>query len=573
MCTAFSYVRFSNPDQVNGDSLRRQLDRTADYCRRHGLTLDGSLTLHDLGVSAYRGRNATAGNLRVFLDAVKAGRVPPGSVLVVESFDRISRQGIDEGYDIVKAILKAGVRIVTLSPEREFGPDATRSLSRGALEIQLILERAAEESERKGDRVAAAWAEKRAAAHAGKGQPGRRENRVGGMSIITHRLPGWLREEGGRAVLVPERAEAVRQVYRLALEGRGPREIAKLMADAGIAPVGRSRFRGKVTGWKDTAVAHLLTTRAAVGEFQPRWGGQPAGEPIAGYFPPVVSADDFAAVQSLLARRAALARGRTGGHVNLFAGLLVDAADAGRGHLVYCHTATRPPTLVPAAAKHVNGHKWSSFPAGPFEAALLSELREVPAAAVAADRGGAAVKVEAAAGRVAEVDGLIERWKAKMDNADLVDVVGEKLAELTARRRDLAGELAAAQREAASPVAESWGTFRSLAAVLAADNSPEVRERVRAALRQAVDGVWCVFVGVGRWRLAGVQVRFRNSAARRDYVVAVHPGRSNQAVKRPGQWSCRSFAASGIKVGLDLRRRDHAARLAKFLAGVQLPTA
>jgi DNA invertase Pin-like site-specific DNA recombinase len=60
---------------------------------------------------------------------VKNGTVPAGSVLVVESFDRISRQGIDEGYDLIKSILKAGVRIVTLAPEREFDRDATKSLS------------------------------------------------------------------------------------------------------------------------------------------------------------------------------------------------------------------------------------------------------------------------------------------------------------------------------------------------------------------------------------------------------------------------------------------------------------
>jgi DNA invertase Pin-like site-specific DNA recombinase len=568
---AYSYVRFSNPDQIRGDSLRRQSEAAADWCRRHGLTLDTSLTLHDLGVSAFRGRNAAVGNLRTFLDAVEGGRVPPGSTLIVESFDRISRQGIDEGYDIVKSILKSDVRIVTLSPEREFDREATRSLSKGALEIQLILERAAEESERKSGRVAAAWAEKRDAARRGVAQGHRREDRVGGMRIITHRLPGWLREEGGKAVLVPERAKAVRQVYRLALEGRGPREVATLMNAAGVKPVGRARFRGKATKWKDTAVAHLLTTRAAVGEFQPCQGGKPAGPPIPRYFPAVVSQKQFDAVQGLLARRAALARGRKGGHVNLFAGLLRDAADAGHGHLVYCHTATRPPTLVPAAAKHVNGHRWSSFPAGPFEQALLSELREVPAAAVAAGRNGAALKVEAAAARVAEVDGLVAKWQAKMDTPDIVDLVAGKLSELAARRKELAAELAEAQQAAASPLAETWGSFRSLAALLAADDSPELRERVRAALRQAVEVVYCVFVGVGRWRLAGVQVFFRTSTARRDYVVAYHPGRSNQTVKRPGGWSVRSFAAARVADGLDLRRPDHARRLERFLEAVDLP--
>ena len=59
-------------------------------------------------------------------------------------FDRISRQGIDEGYDLVKSILKRGVKIATLSPERLFDAAAVKGLGKGALEIQLILERAAD---------------------------------------------------------------------------------------------------------------------------------------------------------------------------------------------------------------------------------------------------------------------------------------------------------------------------------------------------------------------------------------------------------------------------------------------
>src|SRR5690348_4315741 len=116
--TAYSYIRFSHPQQAAGDSLRRQTERAEAYCARKGLTLDTALTLRDLGVSAWQGKNAAVGNFRTFLDAIKTGRVEPGSALIVEGIDRISRQGIDEGYDLIKSILKAGVRIVTLSPER-----------------------------------------------------------------------------------------------------------------------------------------------------------------------------------------------------------------------------------------------------------------------------------------------------------------------------------------------------------------------------------------------------------------------------------------------------------------------
>src|SRR5919202_870899 len=89
---AFSYLRFSTPEQMKGDSFRRQAVLAQEYASRHGLDLDTDLTFRDLGVSAFRGKNAETGRLGDFLQAVADGLVPPGSFLLVESLDRISRQ-------------------------------------------------------------------------------------------------------------------------------------------------------------------------------------------------------------------------------------------------------------------------------------------------------------------------------------------------------------------------------------------------------------------------------------------------------------------------------------------------
>jgi hypothetical protein len=69
---AFSYLRFSTPEQMKGDSFRRQSSMAAAYARQHGLELDVDLTFHDLGKSAFRGQNiGEAGRLGDFLEAVK----------------------------------------------------------------------------------------------------------------------------------------------------------------------------------------------------------------------------------------------------------------------------------------------------------------------------------------------------------------------------------------------------------------------------------------------------------------------------------------------------------------------
>lgn len=67
---AYSYLRFSTPEQSKGDSLRRQSAMARDYARRNGLDLDETLTFHDLGVSAFRGQNLAEGRLAYFREAV-----------------------------------------------------------------------------------------------------------------------------------------------------------------------------------------------------------------------------------------------------------------------------------------------------------------------------------------------------------------------------------------------------------------------------------------------------------------------------------------------------------------------
>src|SRR5688500_15449393 len=97
METAFSYIRFSHPSQIKGDSLRRQTEAAAAWCKRNGVQLDASVTLHDLGKSAYTGthrKNPDRHALASFLRMVEQGRIPRGSHLIIEALDRLSREHI-----------------------------------------------------------------------------------------------------------------------------------------------------------------------------------------------------------------------------------------------------------------------------------------------------------------------------------------------------------------------------------------------------------------------------------------------------------------------------------------------
>lgn len=74
MTIAYSYVRFSSKKQELSDSKRRQIDAARKYASAHDLVLSED-TFEDLGVSAYRGKNAAEGALGAFLAAVDAGHI------------------------------------------------------------------------------------------------------------------------------------------------------------------------------------------------------------------------------------------------------------------------------------------------------------------------------------------------------------------------------------------------------------------------------------------------------------------------------------------------------------------
>ena len=65
----------------------------------------------DAGVSAFKGLNKIKGTLGTFLNKVKAGEIPKGSVLIIEKMDRFSRNEIDLVIPDFLSLLQSGVEI------------------------------------------------------------------------------------------------------------------------------------------------------------------------------------------------------------------------------------------------------------------------------------------------------------------------------------------------------------------------------------------------------------------------------------------------------------------------------
>ena len=106
--------------QLKGDSRRRQLAASRAYAEAHDLDLTENTELEDIGISAFKGANVREGALGQFLKSVKAGRIKPGSFLLVESLDRLSREQVLTAQSLFLSIIQSGINLVTLADNRVY---------------------------------------------------------------------------------------------------------------------------------------------------------------------------------------------------------------------------------------------------------------------------------------------------------------------------------------------------------------------------------------------------------------------------------------------------------------------
>jgi len=311
--TAYSYVRFSTPEQIKGDSLRRQLEMSARYAKENGLVLDDKLKLLDKGKSGYDGSNlGSDGQLGEFLRLVEAGIVPSGSYLLVESLDRLSRARVKDAAKLLDSIVDSGITVVTLSDGMKYSPtdDPSEDLTNMIISL-LVMSRAHEESAMKSSRLKAAWSNKRTNISTKK---------------LTSQCPAWLtlNSDGTKFEEIPEKVAIVRKIVDLVRSGQGKGAIAKRLNMAGIESIGN---RGKDKSWYESYITKIIKSRALIGEFQPhRMESRKRvaiGEPTTGYYPRILNDEEFALLQNLVSERGRKAGGNRGkSFSNLFTGLI-----------------------------------------------------------------------------------------------------------------------------------------------------------------------------------------------------------------------------------------------------------
>jgi DNA invertase Pin-like site-specific DNA recombinase len=506
---AYSYLRFSTPEQSKGDSTKRQTEaiaKAAEWCKQQGIPLDD--TLRDPGVSAWKGKNASLGALSRFLDLVRKGKVARGSFLIIEHIDRLTRQKVRKALNLWTDILDAGITIVTVAPFKEYPPTSMND-PLGLIEPILYFAVNNEKSERLSDSLKKTWKSKRE-----KRKP------------LTSWCAAWLRlsEDKERYELIPEKAKIVKLIVKKALEGYGDQKLCQWLHRNKIPPISDNPT------WTTAYISKILKSPLLVGKYQPgthHWHEvevkgetvekkirQLTGEVWEGYVPRLISDEDF---RKLRAKRLANTRngGRTGENcANLFSKILFNAKDGqGMQRIVKDH-----PRLISKAFRNGLDGDTQSFPYAPFEegvlATLMADLKPADLFGTVTDHKPD--RTAELSAKLEDIEARLTILQSQMDgDVSGLPTIMKKVAEWEKKKANLLNEL---EKERAAQIgqgseAEALEDIQALTKILEgeADDLEDVRMKLKHRLLMLVERMDVVIHGIKRskWKRAHVQVKFK----------------------------------------------------------------
>ena len=360
---AYSYLRFSTPDQARGDSSRRQRKIAEVYAANNNLELDDTLAFHDLGRSAYRSSNSNEGMLGEFLRLVKANVIERGSFLLVENLDRISRDVPRKATRTLEDIVSEGITLVTLSDNRCYDLKILDEDPMAFMVMVMGFQRAHEESLVKGARIREAWKNKREKAKEG--------------ALLTNRVPAWLKIEEGEIKPIPERAKIIKWLFTQSKGGKGTHALAKELNERGEPTWGRSEY------WHRSYISKILKNPAVIGTLIPheivtdpdtnstKGTRRVPLEPILKYYPAVISNRLWQEVTAV--PTTPLGRKGSSGPKTILAGLATCPICEGRMHRVNKGSRSRP-SFVCGKAKNKAGCTYKSIRLDHLEPQLVSQI-------------------------------------------------------------------------------------------------------------------------------------------------------------------------------------------------------
>jgi DNA invertase Pin-like site-specific DNA recombinase len=311
---AYSYIRYSSPQQAKGDSFRRQFAQTQKFCEENGYELDTDLNVYkELGKSAFKGEQE---NLKRFIEDCESGKVEKGSLLIVENLDRLSRATINKAMRQFLHLLDF-VNIYTLQDNKFYSSNNEIDNDSQVLDIitsLLIMSRAHEESATKRKRLKETWEQKR--------------HKINDKKFATS-YPHWLilSDDWESFTLKEGAVRAIKKIYELSINGKGYNQILRFLNDKiDLYPTPSNRSKSGL--WVRSTVQLLLSDRRLIGEMQMYTGAykerKPYGEVIIDYYPVIIDEKTFLKAQVAMQSRK-IGKGKTGTYrfSNIFRGFLL----------------------------------------------------------------------------------------------------------------------------------------------------------------------------------------------------------------------------------------------------------
>ena len=285
--------------------MERQLEVTKEFCKRHNLFIDEEI--QDLKTSGFKGKNATIGNLRTFIKAVEERKVPKGTVLVVEALDRLTRNSVTEATNLLTTILTNGVDIGLVTEDKIYSNEYVNNNPFELIVAVTWLIRGGDESKRKSYLTTKNWKLKM-------------DWVVKEKRPVPLNPPCWIQyiDHGpgkiGEWAVDKPKAKLIQKIFKDYLATNlGIWQLTHKMNEQGVAVITK---RAKPDSkWHRITMHRLLTDKAVIGTYV---NLEP---PVEKYFPPIISEQDFYAVQAKMKSRIR-ARGRSNlKDINLFKGV------------------------------------------------------------------------------------------------------------------------------------------------------------------------------------------------------------------------------------------------------------
>ena len=201
-------------------------------------------TFQDLGVSGFKGKDRWQGALAEFIKLAKEGKLGDSPVLLLEGFDRFSRQNIDEAEPAFLDLLKSGVDIHVALVNKTFTVAHTKELI-SRVEILVSIKQAHDFSALLSSRIRSTQA--------------LRDKRINSGEIVrTCNIPRYYAyDETSKSYVQSSAAEIVKRIIRDYLDGHSLYSVSQRLNNEHVLCIG---YKGGVK-WSRMAIRGILQTR------------------------------------------------------------------------------------------------------------------------------------------------------------------------------------------------------------------------------------------------------------------------------------------------------------------------